>query len=501
MKAAGKPVAVVRRSTRTMRFALIAPSFAALVACTSVAPSQPAAAKPPAAAGPLVAMPPAAPSVVSTAAVNLPPRASPPRASPTAPIDLQATLCGERRPCRLIERHDAGRDAQGRPLVVAKLALFDGKPKPDDHALRAPGECDAYEYWSAALDTTAVADVHKLVDVCNDGYGAAEVGEDTVTVGPNTFEHEQSGGSAWRWSNTLALSLSPLRPRMTASRGFWSVDVHFSAERWSWDDFSGKAAWFTPACNASGDWDGVGSGNVAGEDAEVGGDVDAPPAYAFAYLPIPAVALDAAFASGGFRSASLGRCAAAVDSTGARGFVIHGAPGAATDASMKVVAAAGGKKLFVEVRDDVFIRQARTWLFEDHLELWIADANLPDFGAQCVPRGKGRLDQWAITLDGDVIAAKRGTDAKALGVVHATGPDGSERFAIDLPPYTATLALIYSDSDDGKTQKRLLSTSKLRRDVPESLGAFESIPPTSATCRLDGSALAPAVTLGYTPPP
>lgn len=111
----------------------------------------------------------------------------------------KAAMCQARKTCVVAPLHDAGRAAGG-TLGVAELH-FGLADKPDD----APDEgCIAgdyetrdggVEYWLLEGDAAP----RLILQLCNDGYGAAGVGEDEVTIADNRFVHRQYGGSASRW--------------------------------------------------------------------------------------------------------------------------------------------------------------------------------------------------------------------------------------------------------------------------------------------------------------
>ena len=77
----------------------------------------------------------------------------------------------------------------------------------------------------------------RLLDLCNDGYGAAGVGEDVVEYDDNTLTHEQAGGSSWRWSNKKSIQLWPLRMRSQSSCSFHTAAPGFAYKRWDWTRF------------------------------------------------------------------------------------------------------------------------------------------------------------------------------------------------------------------------------------------------------------------------
>ena len=79
------------------------------------------------------------------------------------------------------------------------------------------------EYWLVE----GTAKPHLLLKLCNDGYGAAGVGEDEITIGDNRFTHFQAGGSNDRWETTETIRLSPQTCCASTSCGFRGTDPDF----------------------------------------------------------------------------------------------------------------------------------------------------------------------------------------------------------------------------------------------------------------------------------
>ena len=96
----------------------------------------------------------------------------------------QAAICGARSSCRVAESDDAGRSPAGPALSVVEVRLG-LKDKPDDAAdtgCRSGTEPDGgVEYWLLG----GAAPPKRVLKLCNDGYGAAGVGDDTVAVSAN----------------------------------------------------------------------------------------------------------------------------------------------------------------------------------------------------------------------------------------------------------------------------------------------------------------------------
>jgi hypothetical protein len=114
-------------------------------------------------------------------------------AATAAPPAAGADPCAGRAPCAVAARHPAG----GR-LEVVQLELG---PDPERGCPQV--------VWGRLGDGPPL----RLLALCNDGYGASGVGEDSVEVKPGELIHSQYGGSAWRWSTTRRIGLSPHRLR------------------------------------------------------------------------------------------------------------------------------------------------------------------------------------------------------------------------------------------------------------------------------------------------
>ena len=106
----------------------------------------------------------------------------------------------------------APRDGKRLVVAEAKFGLAD-KPAegPDTGCINDdPDGTDEYngghEFWLLKGDEAP----RLLLKLCNDGYGAAGMGEDEVKVFPNGIQHFQAGGSNWRWESTKTIRLSPL---------------------------------------------------------------------------------------------------------------------------------------------------------------------------------------------------------------------------------------------------------------------------------------------------
>lgn len=154
---------------------------------------------------------------------------------PAAAQEIDDRMCEGRESCTLIAMHPAGVGENGAGLTVIELG-FDGEDAPllDTASWGCRFDPDGFEggreYWLITDDDAAP---ERLASVCNDGYGAAMVGEDNIDVGNNEIVQERYGGSAWRWVETATLSLQPRRlltRYMCSAYGAWTRQ--FQATDW-----------------------------------------------------------------------------------------------------------------------------------------------------------------------------------------------------------------------------------------------------------------------------
>jgi hypothetical protein len=382
-------------------------------------------------------------------------------------------LCKGQALCQVQTVYDAGKSPKGVPLKVVEVGLHhqaDGgqeRPKWDPEAEDSE-MCYTNQYW--LVEEGAAPKTTLIFDVCNDGYGASGVGEDAITVGQNRLTHDQHGGSAERWNQHTVWELSPLRVVEVGHGGFmtWSYEAEDDTVV-SWERFTGRQTKGVAACGANG---------MLGDDSVV---------HQFASSLIPH--LPALPGDKGWKETRLGACAVAVDSSGEGGFITHGKPGEAADAKLRALLV-GERVLYVEVEDDTFTTGAAKWLHDDHVELWFVpkgEIGFPD----CFEPKKTTTHQWGIMLDGKVHAAHGKPKAAPKVEAHKVD-DRTYRLRIELPSDFDALTVVYSDSDDGKSQERLLATSKLVFGEAHSVGGtFDVGEKAPVTCRLKGDTLAP----------
>jgi len=414
-----------------------------------------------------------------------------PRGEPSR-AQIEASLCGARSPCLLLDVTHAGLG-----LSVAKVTTDPAGAK-DAPSPPGPGYCVPYEHWLVRSKDASIIDRRELLRVCNDGYGASQVGEDRITIEPGRFTHVQYGGSAWRWEQGRTLELSPLRIVKTS---WWSGStVAAVAERgaFDWLAFRGRARWYRPACPSGG-----GPPPVIDDDEMTIVDKPEDP-RAYVYDPLPVVELPAAFRGGDWKTTALGTCAPLLDGVGERGFVVFGPPGDGSDASLRVIAARtkdpkSTVELYVEVADDTPVGPSPKWLFDDHLEIWLKDED-PDPSELCLPGaaggGAGALRQWAIRLaDGKTFPGMHAASSPdPFTIARSEGKSVDGRTVVRLKIGIAVTALeaitvVYSDGDDGKTQERLIATSRLKLGKAPTLGRLWPIESNEAICSVENGAL------------
>jgi hypothetical protein len=364
---------------------------------------------------------------------------------------------------------DAGAEASAEP----------GEKEPDEVAQEA--KCRAFEHHLVIIHNGKVRGRQLLTRHCNDGYGMG--GDDKIEVDgeARTFTHTREGFSgSYEWNRDVTIGLDPVRllseSRYVMSKredegGDESVSV-------SWEPLNRHQDWQRPDC-----------GEETKDEADGEGEESGGAGYeSKGALAIPSVTLPAAFTGRGWRTIGLRHCAVLVDSK-ENGFTLHGEPGDAADATLRAVASPGGV-LFVEVSDDRWTGPSRNWIKDDHLELWVSTG---EDVAPCAPLAAGQRPgavQWGIRIaDGATFAASG--KPQPLHGVEVVRRGSVARVKIPLPraEEPASIGVVYSDSDDGKKQKRLIATADLVRGRPDTLSGYWTIDPQVATCAVKDGAL------------
>ena len=383
------------------------------------------------------------------------------------PPEAAASLCVDRPGCRVETVLDAGTDASGSPLQVAILALPDA-----DTVL--PCRPHAQEYWVLAEGRAP----EQILALCNDGYGSAAMGEDHVSVGDNRLQHEQSGGSNWRWSVVQTIQLSPLRVIEESLNGSWTLGTNEETRRWDWRTLSGETEWWAPSC--SDDW-------TARHLIEVS---------PFRFRPIPMLAPQGVPDT--FGDAALGTCALQIGG----GDAIWGdaGDGFAEDEWMRVLMI-GPEELVVSLRQARWARGADNWLHDDHLELWLGPRIA--YIDHCIAEDEQPV-QWAIMPFDDRIIPAHGNPTAAPRVVarYITEEAGATvvTLRIRLPEPAVGITVVFSRGDGEARQVWMAATSRLTFGDAATLGRTRLIHAEVATCAVrDGwldlidSGLPPAI--------
>jgi hypothetical protein len=398
------------------------------------------------------------------------PTAPPPIAEPSGGDEPQRSgplfdlLCKDKTPCQVQKVYDAGRSPAGLPLRVVEVGLHS---QADGGALSSGwgDECYTNTYW--VVEDSTPPRTEKILELCNDGYGAAMEGEDFIKVTPNRLIHDQIGGAPiYRWSEHKVLQLVPLRTLEVGNAGGGQEVL------WSWETFSGHTINGLPVCDDE------------GMPTESPTDEDKLRASTIPSLPnLPG--------DKGWKETGLGQCSAHVDSAGGGGFITYGELGAAADATLRALLVEK-KVLYVEVSDDTISQGAKKWLHDDHVELWVVPKGELGYADCLTPKSK-TVYQWGVMLDGAVHAAHgkpKDTPKVEVHKVNAT----TYRLRVELPMDLDALSVVYSDSDDGKSQERLLATSAVVFGEGFSLSRVQEISADDAAhCVLKGDTLTPTL--------
>ena len=198
-----------------------------------------------------------------------------------------------------------------------------------------------------------------LSTACNDGYGAAGVGMDVITVGDNAFTRPSSGAARGAGRSPTSSRSRRCASRSRCGRGAWANGVNTSTETWDWTRFEGKSTWYSPPCDA----------NLARRPR-----THSRRRSLYAHVLVPRVTLEEGFRAQGFREASLGACAVDLDGTGMRGFLTLPGRRATARARRCARCSRATTSLFVEVRDAHPSGASSRWVADDHLEIWLARA-------------------------------------------------------------------------------------------------------------------------------
>jgi hypothetical protein len=391
--------------------------------------------------------------------------------------DQQSAICGARKTCKIETIADAGQGPGNVKLTVVEVrfAVAD-KPAeaPEDgcigdlEATDAPERDGGLEAWLIAGGDAP----KRVLALCNDGYGAAGVGEDQLAVTPNLLTWDQSGGSAWRWTATKQIRLAPL-----------AVVKEFDC---SYHDVAPGTGTYTEVdrVNLTARAVGAMAGHKFKDDDEIGcpdwpngPDATLPtgPVWAGGYaVPLPAPNPDGTGTSYP-DGIALGDCALELTTDGTKGFMVYGKPADEGAATVRVVKESESS-LLIQVYDpsaaaELKSGKAKSWVGQPHLEIWTSEwANPEDNDGE---NGQTTIfHQFAIGLDDQTYP---GTNAiKPLPkVTHWPAKDEAGH---DVTTYRVTwqgdentpsfgIGVVYSQAKDGK-QARMISNAQIKKNKP-----------------------------------
>lgn len=391
----------------------------------------------------------------------------------TAPVraqavgfDAAASLCGKRAPCRPVWRSGAGNDAQGRPMTVVELGLR-SRPKGKG---KAAAKCRPYqrEYW-LMTGKEGVDGRKRIMGMCNDGYGAADVGDDEVDLEVNELLHRRIGGSNWRWEITRNVTLDPLEVTKSSSCTYNAATPGFVLQNWDWKSFQGTAQWAPRQCNAP--------------DKVEPNWCDASAATK-RYLPIPQLADGNKQAGTG--APHLDGCGSTLQFGGGRGFSISGDASPIFSGNVRMLMTSP-RDLLLTVVADAIQSGSSDWKKDDHLQIWTGDVVHARCGG---PRNRVRA--WAVRIaDGAVFPITGGKGPSIKVTAKDNGALNGRKawsFRIRLPRDAAGLTVAYSVSNGSRTVGTV-ATSPLNPAKPDSLGGVFRLPAGSVQCRVAGKAL------------
>lgn len=362
----------------------------------------------------------------------------------------KAAICQGRTTCELAALHEAGRSPDGATLVVVEvhLGLADKPDDPVDGCRSDDRRDGGVEYWLLEGDAAP----RQLFALCNDGYGAAGVGEDEVTIRPNRLVHTQSGGSAWRWSGRFTYSLAPWR--LLAERDC------------SYHNLSEDSGTITAIDYADRSVRSI-TKDATAHPEEIG--CPDLPAGAFeGFTPRPGKGLVAAYpvalplSEGETLPAGtrLADCTPPMTTAGRNGFLVHGRAATAEAAAEIRVLAESHATLIVQVIDPLAPGAppvGGSWVNRPHLEVWLGR--------------EGGDGQIGIELDGSVRDGVRAAGLRPK-VERWTAHDEAGRPAVVLRLRWADdyallhgVAVVYSQAEAGR-QNRLVATTGIEKQRP-----------------------------------
>lgn len=370
---------------------------------------------------------------------------TPLRSSTIAPgyarLAAVAFLCLELVAQRNGLRYPAGIDGAGNSLTVVEVP----------HPKRAPNDVQCLpgvEYLLEKRRDGRIVSSETILTLCQ----TSDQAEVTVTVKPNRIEINRNGGTQAGYYKIHTYQLSPWRPVSMEDCSFFGSG-EYTVEHWHYLPLRGEARQ-----------------RVA--EGEETGVCEASPML-FRYLLVPSVAVDAVALEN--VKGRLGSCALTLDPGGKHGLITWGRPDPRDPLEVKVLQAGKGVLLAQIVDPGRTKEQAQSWVNADHVEVWM--------GSRLEGAGEDKVWQFGIPVDDGRVQVGYGKPSR-LPVVRrwrVNLPDGrtATMLRVELPAqpngYSDGLTVVYSQSDHGHAQKRMIATSRMKRGVGSTMGRSGSV--------------------------
>lgn len=379
--------------------------------------------------------------------------ASPALATPP----LVDQLCQGRTPCSIAKVYPADPTVTAQPVRIIELNL--GRRNPEDGM--PPCRPFRREFWRVVGPGNR-GTILRLMALCNDGYGAAGVGEDRIIVSGNRIVHHQFGGSASRWDVKRTISINPVRVIRRESCSFHTLTPGFEIVRWSWDRFRGQQIMkFRP--------------DPKSDDQDMG---CAPDRNSHRFPLVPR--LGGAVARGIQGAPALGTCALEVRADGNRGSVIRGTPAPKGQGARMRVLALGKHTLLITVEAPAF-RAGKGWRDSDHVQIWQAGFMS---AVTSLLRDKPMRMFAVRAADGKTFLGHGETKARPEVVMHkvATRARGAVlHLRLTMPREVSSLTVAFAET--GTTGAgRVTATSRLKPGNPLTLGGTFDVVERGAAC-------------------
>jgi hypothetical protein len=401
----------------------------------------------------------------------------------TLSTEQKTAICDTRASCKITQTTDAGKDDDGKSLAVVEVHLaFEDKPAeaPDEGCSTdtdSTNKDGGVEYWLIRAGDAP----EQLLSLCNDGYGAAGMGEDQVTVGNNRLVHGQSGGSAWRWDSVVTYSLSPFRELherscsyntlMPNSGTVLDLDMRtLQARSLGWRGTTGM----TSSSGEASDDDGEMACPAWPESLDRNFVAQPSPDSVAAYVvPAPLGSAADPVTTG----TVLGNCSLELSTDGKNGFLVFGKPADERGSADIRIIAQGYNELLLQLYDptaekEVAASAGKSWIHAPHFEIWTAVEAPVDENAQDTDQAPPlNLFQIGVGLDGKLYpGAGNPTDLPTIERWSGTDEQGRTVQLIrlhweDQYAFLSGLGVVYSQPQNGK-QARLISTASIVKNKP-----------------------------------